>query len=216
MSISKTVVINSAGVGSRLGMGTTKSLIEIMGKPLIEWQLQMLSDIQDIRVVVGFQAKYVIETVCRLRKDVTFVFNHDYLSTKTGTSLALGSRYTQNMILSLDGDLLIHPDDLKMILQSEDECIGYCEKNTEDPVLVTIEKDESEKEWATSFSRTSGNFEWTGLVQTFPESIKKLEGHVYQIIEGNLPYKAIKVRCQEIDTPSDYDLAIDWIKNNLI
>ncbi|MBO7514279.1 MAG: 2-C-methyl-D-erythritol 4-phosphate cytidylyltransferase, partial [Lachnospiraceae bacterium] len=35
MSIPKTIVISAAGMGTRLGIGTTKALIDIDGKPLI-------------------------------------------------------------------------------------------------------------------------------------------------------------------------------------
>ena len=55
MSVSKTIVISCAGMGTRLGIGTTKALIDIEGKPLILRQLEILKDFDDIRIVVGYQ-----------------------------------------------------------------------------------------------------------------------------------------------------------------
>ncbi|MCZ1264082.1 NTP transferase domain-containing protein [Paenibacillus marchantiae] len=215
MSISKTVVINCAGVGSRLGLGITKALIELEGKPLISWQLEMLKNIEDVRVVVGFQADQVIEHVLTVRKDVTFVFNHDYLTTGTGASLSLGAKHAKGLVISLDGDLLVHPEDFQLFLESRNECIGYCDINTEDPVLVNIIQDKSE-EFITSFSRTKGNYEWSGLVQIDAAKLESGKGHVYQIIEKFNPMKAVSIRCQEIDTPQDYDAALKWVRTYLI
>ena len=86
MSTIKSVVISCAGIGSRLGLATTKALINIHGKTLIRWQLELLKDIEDIRIVVGFQANEVIKEVLSYRDDVVFVYNHNYFETKTGAS----------------------------------------------------------------------------------------------------------------------------------
>lgn len=215
MSLSKTVVINCAGVGSRLGLGITKALIEIEGKPLIAWQLEMLEKVEDVRVVVGYQAEQVIEQVLKIRKKVTFVFNHDYLTTGTAASLSLGARHAKGMVISLDGDLLIHPDDFQSFLDSNEEGIGYCEPTTEDPVLVNI-KQSGSKESVTKFSRDNGNFEWSGLVQVDVTKLKSGTRHVYEVLEHFLPLNAVPIRCQEIDTPADYDAAIMWVRNNLV
>ena len=48
------IVISCAGMGTRLGLGCTKALVEIEGKTLIERQLEILKDYDDIRVVVGY------------------------------------------------------------------------------------------------------------------------------------------------------------------
>ena len=38
MQTTKSVIISCAGIGSRLGLGTTKALIKIDGKSIIQWQ----------------------------------------------------------------------------------------------------------------------------------------------------------------------------------
>ena len=61
MSSVKSVVISCAGIGSRLGLGLTKALVQINGRSLISWQLELFKDVEDIRIVIGFQANDIIE-----------------------------------------------------------------------------------------------------------------------------------------------------------
>ncbi len=63
------VVLTCAGVGSRLGLGQTKSLVDLEGRPLIQWQLELFRDVQDLRIVIGFQATAVINEVRKTRPD---------------------------------------------------------------------------------------------------------------------------------------------------
>ena len=67
MSVSKTIVISCAGMGTRLGIGTTKALIDIEGKPLILRQLELLKDFDDIRIVVGYQMEKVMKIISTLK-----------------------------------------------------------------------------------------------------------------------------------------------------
>ena len=77
MQTTPSVILSCAGIGSRLGLGKTKALIDIGGKTLIHWQLDLFRDVQDIRIVVGFQANDVIEEVRKYRPDAIFVYNHN-------------------------------------------------------------------------------------------------------------------------------------------
>ena len=56
-----TIIICCAGMGTRLGIGTTKALVNVFGKPLILRQLDLMKDIEDVRIVVGYQAEKVID-----------------------------------------------------------------------------------------------------------------------------------------------------------
>ena len=47
------IIICCAGMGTRLGIGSTKALLEISGKSVITRQLELLKDYDDIRIVVG-------------------------------------------------------------------------------------------------------------------------------------------------------------------
>ena len=132
MSTAKSVILSCAGIGSRLGLGKTKVLIDINGKPLIYYHLQLFKNVKDLRIVVGFQANEVIQEVLKYRKDVVFVYNHDYFGTKTGASFYLGAKDGNDYAIEYDGDLLVHPDDFNRIYDMDDEYICYADKSSDD------------------------------------------------------------------------------------
>lgn len=215
MAVSRTVVISCDGMGNRLGLGTTKALVEIDGKPLIVRHLEMLGEEEDIRVVVGYQAERVIEVVRKYRNDVLFVFNHDYRTTGTGASVALAAKFSNEFVLSLDGDLLVHPDDMKRILACDYEFVGGGVPETDDPwMLETYE--ENGKEFVSAFSRNSGIYEWNGITQMKSRKMRNGTGHVFQLIEPYLPVAFMNLRTREIDTVNDYERAVEWVKNGFV
>ena len=136
MSSTKSVIISCAGIGSRLGLATTKALVNVNGHSLISWQLELLKNVEDVRIVVGFQANEVMKEVRKYRNDAIFVFNHNYFETKTGASFYLGAKDGNEYALELDGDLLVHPDDMEMLLETDGEWIAYADKMSDDSILV--------------------------------------------------------------------------------
>ncbi len=211
MGFSRTVIISCAGMGNRLGLGTTKALVEVCGKPLIIRHLEYLKDEEDIRIVVGYQAEKVIETVTGYRKDVLFVFNHDFRNTGTGASVALASKYANEYILSLDGDMLIHPKDMEKILSCEHEFVGGNLIESDDPwMLQTFVQDG--KEMVSAFSHCMGNYEWNGITQMLSSKMLKGNGHVFHLIEPYLPVPFMELRTREIDTINDYERATEWVR----
>ena len=213
MQVSRTVIISCAGMGNRLGLGTTKALVEVEGKPLIMHHLEKLKDESDIRVVVGYQAEKVINVVRKYRKDVVFVFNHNYRETGTGASVALASQYANEYILSLDGDLIIHPDDMKKILECDHEFVSGGIPDTDEPWMLQTYKDDG-KEFVSAFSKNIGNYEWNGITQMKSAKIKNGQGHVFQLIEPYLPIPFLELSTREIDTVNDYERSVEWVRNN--
>lgn len=209
---SRTVIISCAGLGNRLGLGTTKALVEVDGKPLIVRHLEMLNEEEDIRVVVGYQAEKVIDVVREYRQDVLFVFNHDYRTTGTGASVALAAKYANEYILSLDGDLLVHPDDMQKILSCEHEFVSGNTPGTDDPWMLQTYYEDG-KEYVSAFSKCRGNYEWNGITQMKSSKMQNGNGHVFQLIEPHLPVPFVEVRTHEIDTINDYERAIQWVRN---
>lgn len=205
----KTVIISCAGMGKRLGLGTTKALIEVCDESLIIRTLKLLNDVSDVRVVVGFQADDVIKKVRSFRKDVIFVMNNNYMNTGTAGSVSLALDGTKDYVLTIDGDLIIHPDDMKKILEYNGEFICGCDISSEDPVKMSLNDGN-----VTEFSREKGDVEWTGICCLKKQNIKKSDKHVYQMIEPNLPVKYLHIRTKEIDTMDDYYRATKWVKNN--
>lgn len=199
-------------MGTRLGKGCTKALLKIDGKPLIIRQLEMLNDYDDIRVVVGYQSEKVIEMVNSYRKDIKFLYNTDYKTTGTAASFSKGLLNSREYIVSLDGDLLVHPDDLKMFLLKEGEYIGGCLPTTDNPVLMVLNNHKQ----VVKFSREIGDLEWTGLAKIKAERLRAGTKHVYMMLEPLLPIDVIVIRTKEIDTENDYVNAVKWIKNNYL
>ncbi len=212
MAVSRTVIISCAGMGNRLGLGTTKALVEVDGKPLIVRHLEMLQEEKDIRVVVGYQAQKVIDVVRKYRDDVMFVFNHRFRDTGSGASVALAARYAEEFILSLDGDLLVHPADMGKILGCSHEFVSGGTPGTDEPWLLQTYQ-ESGKEYVSAFSKEEGSYEWNGITQMKSEKMTGGTGHVFQLIEPYLPVPFLEIRTREIDTINDYERAITWVKN---
>ncbi len=212
MSVSKTIVISCAGMGTRLGIGTTKALVDIEGKPLIIRQLELLESFKDIRVVVGYQMESVIKVVTAYRKDILFVTNHNYRNTGTGGSFSLGIKNAAEMVVALDGDLLVNPDDLRRVLCSDKECVCGAIPYTEDPMYMkTLVQDG--KTYGVGFSREEGEYEWTGLAQVRTKKLVPGDKHVCDMMVPLLPLEMELIRAKEIDTMADYENAVKWVRN---
>ena len=210
VSDSKSVVISCAGIGSRLGLGLTKALVQINGGSLISWQLKLFKNVEDLRIVIGFQAGEILEEVRKYRDDVVFCYNHRYFETKTGASFYLGARHANNYILEWDGDLLVHPDDVKNLLKTKGEFICYAEKTSDEAVFVQT----NDLGDVLGFSRERGDYEWTGPACMEKRNLTYNSNNVYNMFEPLCPLPGIKVRAYDIDTYNDYirvaEITKDW------
>ena len=206
----KSVVISCAGIGSRLGLGLTKALVQINGNSLISWQLKLFKDVKDVRIVIGFQGGEIIEEVRKYRDDVIFCYNHRYFETKTGASYYLGARHANHETLEWDGDLLVHPDDVKKLLATSGEFICYADKTSDDAVFVQT----NENGDVLCFSREQGDYEWTGPACMNKQPLIYSTQNVFNMFEPYCPMKGIKVRAYDIDTYNDYirvsEITKDW------
>lgn len=206
----KSVVISCAGIGSRLGLGLTKALVQINGSSLISWQLKLFKDVEDVRLVIGFQGGDIIDEVRKYREDVIFCYNHRYFETKTGASFYLGARHANDFIIEWDGDLLVHPDDVQMLLKEEGEFIGYAVKSSDEAVWVQTD----EQGVVRAFSRERGDYEWTGPACMSKSNLTYSSQNVFNMFEPLLPMRGILVRAYDIDTYNDYQrvqrITKDW------
>lgn len=111
--------------------------MDINGKSLMWYHLQLFKDVEDLRIVIGFQVNDVIKEVLKYRKNVVFVYNHNnYFDTKTGAGFYFGAKVGNEYAIEFDGDLLIHPGDFKKKYNLDEEYICYSDKHSTDSVMV--------------------------------------------------------------------------------
>lgn len=217
MSIIKHAVICAAGMGTRLGMNMPKCLVKVGDKTIIQHQLELLKEVKDIRIVVGFMEERVIDHVLEIRRDVTFIRNINYQSTTNAYSLFLGAQYLNEAYLMLDGDLLIEREQYKSFIQSikQDKLlVGATPSKTEEAVFINLD---SKLQQCISFDRNfDTGYEWSGIAY-IPKSVNILSSgqFVYQELEKYLPCKVHVLECYEIDTPKDLSIAHAMFKNGL-
>ena len=204
------VVICCAGMGTRLGIGTTKALVDICGKPLILRLLEGLEAFDDIRIVVGFQAERLINVVNSYRKDVMYAFNYDYETTGVADSLRKAMRGIRPYMVILDGDTLINPKDFSRFLSYEEECLGISDITSQSPVMATVEYGK-----VLYLSKETGNYQWSGIAKIEAEHVLGNSTHVYDVLNEILPLPALFLRTREIDTPDDYDHMIEWFEDGM-
>lgn len=186
MKNDSTIIICCAGMGTRLGIGSTKAVINICGKPLIIRLLELFDNFDDVRIVVGYQAEKVIDIVTNYRKDVMFVFNNDYMNTGIVDSLNKAIIAPRKYIIVIDGDLVIDSDDFYKFMSYPDECIGINISNSSNPVYVNVKNKE-----IISFSKHSGDYEWIGLAKIESKKLGGNSKYFYEILEPLLPLKGI-------------------------
>ncbi len=208
MRIPGTLVLNCAGIGSRLGLGKTKVLMELNGKTLLERHLDNFKHVRDLRIVVGFQSADVMALAASIRRDILFVYNHDYFDTSSGYSFWLGAKFGTPEVMQWDGDLIIHPEDAALCLRQQRPFIAYSKKRSQDGVFCDVNMAAQ----VTRFSRHNGEFEWTGPCRLASAYINSDTEYVYNMLEPALPMPGIEVRAMDIDTVEDYRVAASLLK----
>ena len=199
-------VIAAAGMGSRLQCGLPKALVEVCGRSILSYQLELLRDIPHVRIVVGYHGEEVSAAARELRPDIEIIFNHDYASTNTLQSYYLGVKDLDEPFLLLDGDIIPQRESLCAFLDKAqgDTTIGIAPVNTEDAVFVHL--DQSHR--ISSFSRTvKSKFEWSNIVVVHSKLFSYENTYVYEQLEKILPLKACCIERLEIDTPNDIQYA---------
>ena len=207
MSSIKHAIISAAGMGTRLGLNMPKCLLQFSGTSIIQHQLDLLKDIEDVRVVVGFMEKDVIKVVKSIRKDVVFVRNPHYQDTSNTYSISLATKGLTKPQILLDGDLLINKKSFSEFLNSFDgvnSLVGVTESSTDDAVYVEL----NDKNEVIKFSREKkSKHEWSGIACLNNIIVKEEDPYLYQVLEKHLPLQAKYIECSEIDTADDLNRA---------
>ena len=188
--ISKTsIIICCAGMGTRLGIGTTKALVDICGKPLIIRLLEQLDKYKDIRIVVGFDAERVIQTVRKYRNDIMFVFNYDYETTGAAHSLKKALLGANEIIIAIDGDTLFDKADFQRLLNYNGECIAVSKNATMEPIVATSDGNNVVK-----LSKGNGDLQWSGVSKLLKNRFNGDGEYVYNILNKQLPISSLEIR----------------------
>ncbi len=204
-------VIAAAGFGSRLNQGIPKCLVEVNGRKIIEYQLALLQDIPDIRIVVGYHAEEVIQFVGSVRPDIKFIVNEQFDSTSTLQSYYMGCRDIHDFFLLLDGDIIPQKNSFRSFLKrfSGVDVIGAAPATTEDAVFV--HKDNSNR--IVAFTRDNPSpYEWSNIALLHSDHFINENIYVYQCIERFLPVCAESIERLEIDTPADLSYALEIMR----
>ena len=106
-------IIMAAGKGSRLGSltaGNPKSFVEIKGKKLIEYNLQLLRHcgVDEIIIVTGYRCE-AFEELTRDMKDVRLIYNPFYEMVNVLGSFYMGMEALHDDFLYLHADTLCEP-----------------------------------------------------------------------------------------------------------
>ena len=208
MQYIKHAIISVAGLGSRLGLNIPKCLVEVGGKKLIEYQLELLKDIPDVRLVVGFEEEKVMNFVRAIRSDVTFVRNPDYAKTSNSYSVYLATKDLKDPHIIIDGDLIIGQKSFKEFLvrcEEVKDLVGVTRSKSEDAVFVEIDDEFMIEQF---HRKPKTRYEWCGIAYLHNIKINDNQDYVYKELEKHLPLKAVNIDCYEIDTPNDLEEAI--------
>lgn len=217
-------VIACAGLGSRLGMGMPKCMIEINGKTLLSRLIEILQPlIPIIHIVVGYREELIIEHCAKYHKNVVIIRNKDFRKTNTAHSIKMGSIGLKNKILYLDGDLIINPTTLENFINTakfHTLTIGITRAKSSQAVFVETKlKDPhqskiKEEILVTAFQRTPATqWEWANIFVGFPELLISGNNFVYECIEPHLPAVCCPLELHEIDTAEDLEQAKIWIES---
>lgn len=196
-----TIVINAAGCGSRLGMGLPKSLVRVGTRRILHWQLSEMCVPSDrIKIVVGYMGDEVAKIAKNLFPSIEVLTNPDWATTKTAASLSLGKADVRGRVLSLDGDLLVHPEDFRRMVECQTDAIGVTPVLSAQPVYAHL----TESGACQSFSfQQRTPWEWTGLVNFDAQEVPDGKANVFEMMHCILPATTVCVRTVEVDTAED-------------
>ena len=120
-------VIIAGGLGTRLGSLTSnqpKSMIQILGKPFIEYQFDLLTkgSVTDVVLCLGYQGKQITDYCgdgCKFGVDLKYSFEEKSLD--TAGALKLAAPLLQDYFFTLYGDSYVFIDfkEMMSVLQSK-------------------------------------------------------------------------------------------------
>jgi choline kinase len=185
-------------------MNLPKCLVPVAGRRIIDYQLELLEEIEDVRIVIGFRRELVIQHVKTVRPDAIFVCNHQYATTANLQSLYLGAKGLEDPCLVIDGDVIPEPGSFRRFLaacEGDMPLVAITPASSTDAVYAMVDPEER---LLRAFTRAPDSpWEWPGIAYLSPAMIEDHKTFVYQQLEKYLPMKVFPIECWEVDTPED-------------
>lgn len=210
MSSVENVVIAAAGMGTRLGVGKPKCLVEVCGRKLAEYQLDLLKNVKNVYMVVGFCELDVIDFVGKLRKDIIFVRNPDFQHTKTLESYHLAAKIIEGNAIFMDGDMILSQTDFSKFIEKtarKEILIGVSKRISDDPVYADVREQEGELIVDGFSYEKQSPYEWANVVYMPAKLMKGGNSNAFEYLQTLLPKPAAVMNRLEIDTKKDLKLA---------
>jgi CTP:molybdopterin cytidylyltransferase MocA len=213
-------VIAAAGLGSRLGLGLPKAMLEIDGLTVLSRLIHTLeASVPRIHVVVGYREELITQHCARHHRSVVIVRNPDFRTTNTARSMSLGGRGFRSKVVFLDGDLIVSPASMDRFLAraaNEEVLLGTTPAGSEQAVYVHLDSPEGTpgSGRVTRFSRSeSSAHEWASVLVAPPDLLDDVDGFVFEYLEGLLPIPAQSLTLCEVDTPGDLEVAERFVRD---
>lgn len=203
-------IIPAAGLGSRLGKNIPKALVNITeDKKIIDYQMEFVKDIKNVRLVAGYQYEKVVEYIKEKDYDIEVFHNSGYKNNTLCHSIYLATEDLDEPYVTFDSDLLVNRDEFNNLIKSfnDEPLIGITPTKTEYPFYVNL----NENREIVSFQRSpQTDYEWATIACLCdPVKIEKDGQWVYAHLEPFLPLKSYTIEnCYEVDTPQDLKLAL--------
>lgn len=201
-------VIAAAGLGSRLGHGIPKCMLEMSGSTLLSKLIHSLEPlVQRIHVVMGYREEMIVDLISRKHRNVVLVRNPQYRSTNTAQSMALGAQGCTGKVLFLDGDLIVDPESLRNFVSQAYQhtlLIGVAPTMSENAVYAHTRPGANGHAMLTGFSRTQpSSLEWANVFAGPARILDNEKHYVFNRLEQHIPAPACTLNLREIDTVSD-------------
>ncbi|WP_435189531.1 sugar phosphate nucleotidyltransferase [Pseudothioglobus sp. nBUS_23] len=225
--------------------GVPKPLLKINGLSLIEHNVSKLSkfsEISEIIVVVGYKKELIINTLGHEYDGlkITYIFNSQYRETNSSFSMWLAKDYVMGGFIVMNGDTLIDERYLNEIINEDSDSSVLIDlfftKFTFEDLKVSIDGDFKVNDIGKDILLTDKTYGSPAIYKFQNESVKLL----FELIDENFikknslksllskavqifssKYKVIAISIDEsifwidIDTPSDYQDAINYYENNI-
>ncbi len=123
-------MIIAAGRGSRLQSETDdlpKTLVEVMGRPMLEWVLEAFATAGLSRKDVVFICGYRADVIKARYPEFTYVTNHDWQNNNILLSLLMAREYLRGGFVSTYGDIVYEGAVVQKLVQSRADIALGCD-----------------------------------------------------------------------------------------